>query len=381
MKILLCPDKFKGSLSAERVCRALGAGLLKANNNYDIVNIPIADGGDGSIDILKKTLQLTEQSISTVDPIGRKITTHYYVNQDAAFIELACASGIVLLGEYERNPLITSTRGTGLMIKNALDAGYKTIYLFIGGSATNDGGIGIAQALGFDFLSSNGDQLDPVGRNLINIHEIKNRSNYKFENININVLCDVSNPMHGANGAAYVYAKQKGASDKQIIELDQGLMHFDNILQTQFNKDIALDTGMGAAGAVGASLVGLLGAKLQNGFQMIAEMMKLEQAIKEADLVITGEGKVDATSHQGKVVGNVLSLCAKHNTQCCIVGGIIESAIKLKNVAYQKSIISLAGSQSKAMSEPEKYLAVIGEEIAEWAEDNFGKNSNTFDHS
>ena len=220
MKILLCPDKFKGSLSAEQVCHAVREGLLSVDSNLEIISHPMADGGDGSIEILKSLLKLKGIKIQTLDGLKRNIEAKYYYNDDSAFIELASASGLVLLSKAERNPMTTSTLGTGLMMKDALERGFKKLYLFIGGSSTNDAGIGIAQALGFDFLDKKDSSLDPIGSNLGKIHKIVNNNLYNFENMEITVLCDVTNPMHGPNGAAFVYAAQKGATDQDIIYLD-----------------------------------------------------------------------------------------------------------------------------------------------------------------
>lgn len=363
MKILLCPDKFKGSLTAHEVCDTLREGILQSLPNTEVISHPMADGGDGSIQILHNRLNLQSKKINTVDPLGRKIQAEYSYSDDTAFIELASASGLVLLNKWERNPLITSTRGTGYMIKDALENGFKKIFLFIGGSATNDAGIGLAQALGFNFLDKNGHQLDPVGMHLMDIEKIENVSPFDFTNIEITVLCDVTNPMYGPEGAAYTYAKQKGASSETIQKLDDGLRHFNSILSSTIDKDISSLPGMGAAGAVGASLLGLLNARLIGGFQLMSELTRLEDAIKSADIVITGEGKIDLTSYQGKVVGNVLSLCQKYHTPCGVVGGVIENT----NPAFffTQSIISKAIDIEDSMQSPKRYLKKIGLEISE----------------
>ncbi len=365
MKILLCPDKFKGSLSAERVCSAVRKGLLSVDSNLEIISHPMADGGDGSIDILKSVLKLKSIKIKTLDGLKRNIEAKYYYNNDSAFIELASASGLILLDKAERNPMVTSTIGTGLMIKDALDRGLKKIYLFIGGSSTNDAGIGIAKAMGFDFLDKYGVALNPIGSNLGKIYKIENKSLYNFENIEITVLCDVTNPMHGPNGAAFTYAAQKGANNQDIISLDEGLKNYSSILKSHLNIDHSDQSGMGAAGAVSASLVGLLNANLHNGFEMLAHITRLEDAIKESDFVITGEGKVDLTSFQGKVVGNIVEICNKYQTPCGIIGGILEninsSDVKIN---FQKSIISIATDLDDAMTSTEHFLYIIGKEIA-----------------
>ena len=187
MKILLCLDKFKGSLSAASVCTAIERGL-KSVGDFEIIVHPLADGGDGSIEVLKSVIDLNVIKMETVNPLGKKIIAEYYHSTDTAFIELASASGLVLLSEAERNPMYTSTKGTGVLLKDALQRGFKRVYLFLGGSSTNDAGIGIADELGFDFLSSNGSKLDPIGENLERIEKIVDNKLFDFSEIEFNVL-------------------------------------------------------------------------------------------------------------------------------------------------------------------------------------------------
>lgn len=362
MNILLCPDKFKGSLSSENVCLALEKGLLESNTNLTVEIHPMADGGDGSVEILLPLLKLDPITHSCVDPLNRKISAKYYHSEGTAFIELASASGLILLKDNERNPLITTTYGTGLMIKDAIERGFKNILLFIGGSATNDGGIGIASALGFKFLDKQGIPLAPIGESLRKIHTIVKCADYS--SVNITVLCDVTNPMYGSNGAAYIYAGQKGASINDIEILDLGLRNFADVLHSQYDIDLSNEAGIGAAGGVSASLIGLLDAKLENGFDMLADITRLEDAIKRADLIITGEGKIDRTSFDGKVVGNVLNLCNKNNKPCGLVGGIIENKeIYNLEFVFQKSIFTLAKDLNQAISSAEEFLYRIGLDI------------------
>ena len=364
MKILLCPDKFKGSLSSEKVCLALEKGLKQQNKNFEIIKHPMADGGDGSIAILKKQLHLKQIKVATLDPLNRNIIAEYYYKDHTAYIELASASGLSLLHDQEKSPMISSTKGTGLMIKDAIEKGFQTIYLFIGGSATNDAGMGIAHALGFVFIDENGNPLDPVGKNLIKISKIKNNSAIDFQKLNIVVLCDVNNPMHGPNGAAHRFAAQKGASDEEILKLDEGLKHFETIVKSQFNKNLAHIPGIGAAGAVGASLVSLLQAQLQNGFQMIANITGLKEAIKSVDLVITGEGKLDQSSFQGKLVGKVHELSKELGKNCGVVAGMIDTTQENNSkFIFQKSIDDLANDLEDAMKSAEKYLLEIAQTL------------------
>ena len=363
MRILICPDKFKGSISAKEVCESLKKGIIETRSDLDVVLHPLADGGDGSIELLEDYIDLTQVETETVDPLGRKISANYYHSDKSAFIELASASGLVLLTEQERNPMNASSYGTGLMIKDAIKKGFNHIYLFIGGSATNDAGIGIAQALGYTFLDSSGKELAPKGSSLMQIESIDKSSSTKYDDISITVLCDVINPMYGSNGAAQVYAEQKGATEEMIEDLDRGLKNYAKIIHDITGEDISNFPGMGAAGAVGASLVGLLDAKMENGFKLIARETNLDYEIQKADIVITGEGKIDSTSFQGKVVGNVLSLCKERQTPVGLVGGIIDT--ESITPIFQHSIVDRANHIDVAMLNAADYLVAIGQSIGQ----------------
>lgn len=364
MKILLCPDKFKNSFSSRDLCELLSDCFLQASSKFEISQQALADGGDGSLDIIKRQLDLSEQKVATCDALDRPIDSSYWFSNEAAYIEMASASGLAPLSFTERSPLKTSTKGTGLMIKDAIEKGFTKIHLFVGGSASNDAGIGIAHALGFQFLDKESQVLHPSGENLLKIDRIEIGQAMDLAKVQIQILTDVNNVMHGPNGAAYNYAAQKGANQSEVVLLDKGLQHFDTILKDQFEKDISAQTGMGAAGAVAAALVGLMDAKIQNGFDMIAKLTDLECKIKQADLVITGEGRVDQSSFDGKVVGQVFSLCQKHHIPCGLIAGSIDEGIKLPFL-FQKSIISKAKNLEDALEHSNKYVAEIVEEITQ----------------
>ena len=370
MKVLLCPDKFKGSLSAMQVCKAIAAGLAKSQPQAETVFHPMADGGDGSLEILATHLNLQPKTITTTDPLGRPINATYFTSTDAAFIELASASGLVLLKNGERNPLITSSFGSGKMMADALANGFQKIYLFLGGSATNDAGMGIAAALGCQFLDKNGELLEPTGGNLPKVKNIqfdKLGGNFKLPpNLlppnarpNITLLCDVTNPLFGPNGAAHVYARQKGATDEQVAHLDDGLRHFSQILLKETGVEVGALPGSGAAGGIAASLVALFGAKLENGFATIAELTGLEKQIQLADCVITGEGKLDSQSLQGKVVDGVAALCRKHGKPLVLFVGKNElTATELQELGAKQvfSISERATGLEDAMRNGAGYL-------------------------
>ena len=341
MKILIAPDKFKGSMSAQQVCVAIGNGLKKNDSSLDLIYHPMADGGDGSLEILSSHLSLNKNDIKTIDPIGKKISTHYFTSTDTAFIEVASASGLVLLSKDERNPLLTSTIGTGKMIADAILKGYQNIYLFLGGSATNDAGMGILTELGFHFLDKPQKKLLPIGENLSNVKFILHSPIFDLEKIKFTLLCDVNNPMFGKLGAAQVYALQKGATKNQIQLLDEGLKNFSTVLKKQTGIDPSQIPGSGAAGGIGGGLVSLLNAKLENGFESISQLTNLEKQIESADWVISGEGRLDEQSLQGKVVNGIAKLCIKHQKPFSLFVGKNELSKKHLESFHVKHIFSI----------------------------------------
>ena len=367
MKILIAPDKFKGSLSAQAVCEAIGKGLKKNNSSIEIIYHPMADGGDGSLEILSRHLSLGKNKIQTTDPIGKEISTYYFTSSDAAFIEVASASGLVLLAEKERNPMHTSTVGTGKIIADAISKGFQNIYLFLGGSATNDAGMGIATSLGFQFLDENKNELSPIGKNLSKVKFVNSSLTFDLKKIKITVLCDVNNPLFGTSGAAFVYAKQKGATEKEILQLDKGLRNLCNVLEKNTGIKISELKGGGAAGGIGAGLVALLNAKLENGFDTISELTELEKQIESADWVISGEGKLDKQSLQGKVVNGVSNLCKKYKKPFSLFVGkneLSEKQIEILGAKHLFTISEKAKSLEDSMSNGAIYLTKLASNIA-----------------
>ncbi|MEL6140056.1 MAG: glycerate kinase [Bacteroidota bacterium] len=369
MHILLAPDKFKGSLSAIAIARAISKGLRASLHSIKEINIhPLADGGDGSLDVLASYLNLDKMEVLTLDPLERPIKSSYLCNEEMAFIEVASASGLVLLSPSERNPRLTSTLGTGLLIKNALERGITQIYLFLGGSATNDLGFGILAALGFELLDAAGNQLLPIGDNLGKVHTIVPSESYNWSDINFTVLCDVDNPPFGPNGAAYVYAAQKGASLEDIAFLDAGLQSSCAVIQQQSGKYVAQLAGGGAAGGIATSLFALLNARIQPGFQLLSELTFLEDRVQKADIVISGEGKLDRQSLRGKVVDGVAKLCQKHNKPLYLFVGaneLAEKDWKEHGIQAVYQVISLANELEDAMLNAEQYLEQLGQMFGE----------------
>ncbi len=354
-------------MTALEVCESITKGLKKSSNAPVCVVHPLADGGDGSIDILADYLPLSIVNCSTTDPLGRKIPAHYYLSEKAAFIELAVASGLTLLAPKEQNPMNTSTIGTGELIKDAIEKGAKSIYLFVGGSATNDGGMGLAHALGFRFLDKNGSVLHPIGKNLNKVAQIDDsKVQIDFTKVQLTMLNDVSNPLLGTSGAAHTFAPQKGASPQETKLLEQGAKHFVMLLRKQYNINITNLNG--AAGGVSACLVGLLNAQIQSGIKKIMEWTHFEQAVLKADLVITGEGQLDAQSFVGKVVGEVVQLAQKNNKPLWLLVGrneLKDTELQAVQTNHILSIMDVAKNMDDALENGSIYLEQLAWAVGE----------------
>lgn len=326
MKIVIAPDSFKESLTASEVCDAIETGFTTVFKEADIIKIPMADGGEGTAAALKETLSGEWQSIIAHDPLMRPIEASYVLlpNQ-TAIIEMASCSGLHLLTQSERDPGITTTYGVGEMLLDAIDKGAKHIILGIGGSATNDAGTGMLKALGYRFLDAQHHELVQGGKALAALAFIDNHAvNDKIADISITVACDVTNPLCGKLGASRVYAPQKGATLDDIVILDNALNHFANIARRQNFPDNRNEAGAGAAGGLGFALMTFLSATLTGGFQLVSEFSNLEQMIQQADLVITGEGKMDFQTSMGKVASGVLSLAKAVNVPVIAICGVVD---------------------------------------------------------
>lgn len=367
MKILIAPDKFKGSLSALQVCKALAKGINKSGLNAEVLQCPLADGGDGSLDVLGNYLNLETISLETTDPLGRPISASYKKNEDTAFIELSAASGLVLLNPEERSATKTSSFGTGLLVKDAWQRGIQSIYLFIGGSATNDGGMGMAEALGYRFYDKEGKKLAPIGENLVHIAKIA-RKNLFFDpnKLDVKVICDVDNPLFGPLGAAFVYASQKGANKAEVSLLDKGLQNFAAQLKAQGFGDISQLSGAGAAGGIGGGAVALLGGQLTSGTQKFLEISGVESQIQEVDLLITGEGRLDAQTTQGKLISGLCHLAHQHNKPIVGVCGSAEPGVgDILGMERVYTVMQRSTDLADAMQHGWQKLVEIGAELGQ----------------
>ena len=324
MKILIIPDKFKGSLNSKEVCDAIEKGIRRFLPKSEITKIPLADGGEGSLAVLEKTIGFERIHLEVRNPLFKTIPAYYGITDNAAYIEMASASGLQLLCKDEHNPMFTSSFGTGEMIADAIKRGATKVYLFVGGSATNDAGIGIASALGYQFLDERNKVLEPTGTNLLKIKSIDSSNVISIENINFNVLTDVKNPLFGIDGAAYSYAEQKGANQEEIEILNSGLQNVSQIIEKTFGVDVSQIPGSGAAGGVGAGMVAFCNANIFNGIDSIMDLLNVNYHIQQSDLVITGEGLLDKQTLKGKLVKGVVDRCKKMNKPLGIVCGDID---------------------------------------------------------
>ena len=353
-KIIIAPDSFKGSLTSIEVANAMEEGIKKVFPNCEIVKTAIADGGEGTTETLVNALNGEKVKVKVHDPLMRPIEVEYGLvdNGRTAVIEMAAASGITLLRKQEQNPAITTTFGTGEIIKDALKRGCRSFLIGIGGSATNDAGTGMWKALGYRFLDKNGNETDGTGKSLHSICSIdKSGAMSGLKDANFTIACDVNNPFSGPNGAASVYAPQKGANKQMVKELDEGLESFRKLIETETEIDLNTVSGAGAAGGLGGGFVAFLNAQLKPGIEMVLEAVDFDKHLQNADLVITGEGKLDKQTGMGKAAIGVLDAANKRNVPVIAIGGSIEDIENLNKRGFLSlfSIVPYPISMEEAM--------------------------------
>ena len=360
MKIVIAPDSFKGSLTAVEVADAIGQGVREIFPEAKIIKIPMADGGDGTVQCLVTATGGEILREKVTGPLGDEVLASYGIlgGKKTAVIEMAEASGLTLVPENKRNPLITTTYGTGQLIKAALDQGCRKMIIGIGGSATNDGGAGMVQALGVRLLDREGKEIGFGGGELKKISRIDiNNLDSRLPETEVLIASDVSNPLCGPRGAARIYGPQKGATPEIIEELDESLAHFAEVIKRDLNKDIKDIPGGGAAGGLGAGLMAFLDAELKPGIEIMIEIVKLEQAIKDTDLVITGEGKIDSQTIYGKAPIGVAKIAKKYNVPVIAVAAIISDDA---DIVYQHGIDNLIKVIEPPMSLSESKSKKVG---------------------
>ena len=370
MKIVIAPDSFKESLTALEAAKAIKKGFSEVFPYAEILTIPMADGGEGTVQSLTDTTDGTIVNIEVTGPIGEPVRAFFGLsgNGETAFIEMAAASGLHLVSKERRNPLLTTSRGTGELILAALDHGVQHIILGIGGSATNDGGAGMVQALGARLLDARGQEIGPGGEALKNLEKIDiSNLDPRLAKVNVEVACDVDNPLVGPNGASHVYGPQKGATVEMIQKLDQSLAHYANVIEKELGKKVKEIKGAGAAGGLGAGLLAFLPVQLKRGIDIVIAYTNLETTIKDASLVITGEGKIDNQTVYGKTPIGVAKLAKKYNIPVIGIAGAIgsnSSAVYEHGIDALFSIVPSAMTLEEAIEGASDYLYKAARNIA-----------------
>ncbi|WP_341227644.1 glycerate kinase [uncultured Arcticibacterium sp.] len=361
MKILISSDSFKGSLTSKEVGEALKEGILNKKQDASIEVISVADGGEGSLTAINESLQADEVKQFVKDPFWRTTTASYLRKGNTAYIEMAAASGLHLIKESQRNPEFTTSYGTGQQIKHAVKNGADVVYLFVGGTATNDGGIGMAQTLGYKFLDETGESVLTIGEGLSQIKKIvppEEKLDFKLK-----IVADVNNPLYGPNGAAHVFAAQKGADEETIERLDAGLKNLSEVILKDLGKDVSEIAGGGAAGGVGAGMSAFFDAEILPGTETILDIIGLDEKLKAVDLAITGEGKLDHQTLSGKLISGI---CKKATAPVIAVCGMNELSEKESETLGLKKVYSLVNdkiSKSEAIENAKLLLTRLGEQI------------------
>ena len=365
MKIIIAPDKFKNSLTGLAFCNAVEDGIKSITQNIEIVKLPLADGGDGTIEVVNFYLKGKVLNVTVNNPFFKPVKASYLFSETTktAFIEMAEASGVKVLKPNQLDCKNATSLGTGELIIDAISKGAKEIILGIGGSATNDCGIGMATALGYRFLDKKNNEVKPIGANLSKIVTIDTTNVYaKLKEIDFKIACDVNNPLYGKNGAAFVYGNQKGASEKDILLLDKGMQDFSKVIQNVFNIDVQKIKGAGAAGGLGMASKIFLNGTLETGIQLIKKLANFDTQIKDADWIITGEGKLDSQTLSGKTIKGVLNSAIKNHIPVAAFCGKIElnkNELEEIGIWYAKDIVSIAKNLDDAIQTSYSYLTYL----------------------
>jgi glycerate kinase len=355
MKIVIAPDSFKESLSALEVAEAIAKGVSLALPSAEIVLAPVADGGEGTTEALVRATQGQLQNEIVTDPLGNRITAQWGIlgNRHTAVIECAAASGLQLVSSTLRNPMLTTTYGMGELIKAALDKGYRHFVMGLGGSATNDGGAGLLQALGLQLLEAQGNELPFGGAALSQLTAINTEYfDPRIAECRFEVACDVNNPLTGTTGASAIFGAQKGASPEQIQLLDQALVHWGATIENVTRKTVS--TLAGAAGGLGAALLGFCHAELKSGIELILDAMQFDELVKDADLVITGEGRLDHQTLYGKTPLGVAKRAKHYGVPVvAMAGALTADLVQLKSLGIDAAFSICPRPMSLAEAMPE----------------------------
>jgi glycerate kinase len=338
MKIVIAPDSYKESLSASEVAQAIEQGFREIFPDAQYVKVPVADGGEGTVEAMIAATQGEAKMSRVTGPLGERVDAMWGISGDGttAFIEMAAASGLALVPAAQRNPLQTTSRGTGELILQALEHGAKNIIIGIGGSATNDGGAGMVQALGARLSDANGKDILPGGAGLISLNSIDiSGLDPRLADCTLRVACDVTNPLTGELGASRIFGPQKGATEAMIVELDRNLAHYAEVIKKSLRIDVINVPGSGAAGGMGAALMAFLGAELRSGIEIVTQALNLEEHIHDCSLVVTGEGRIDSQSIHGKVPVGVAQVAKKYHKPVVGIAGCLTADV---GVVHQHGI-------------------------------------------
>ncbi|MGV2812825.1 glycerate kinase [Enterobacter cancerogenus] len=330
MKIVIAPDSYKESLSALEVATAIENGFRDIFPTAEYVKLPVADGGEGTVEAMVAATGGCIVPVDVTGPLGERVDGFYGLSGDeqSAFIEMAAASGLERVAPSKRNPLITTSWGTGELIRHALDAGVKHIIIGIGGSATNDGGAGMVQALGAKLLDAHGQPVGQGGGELANLVRIDvSELDRRLADCRIEVACDVTNPLTGEEGASAIFGPQKGATPEMIVTLDNALEHYAQVIARDLDIDVLHLAGGGAAGGMGAALYAFCGAQLRQGIEIVTDALHLDEQVADADLVITGEGRIDSQTIHGKVPVGVARVAKRYNKPVIGIAGSLTADV------------------------------------------------------
>ncbi|MCA0152146.1 glycerate kinase [Winogradskyella vincentii] len=368
MRIVLAPDKYKGSISGMEFCDIVEP-IIHKHVEAEVIRLPLADGGDGTIEVIDFYLSGETIKIQVNDPLFRPVEATYLFSDSSkvAFIEMAEASGLKLLKPEDQNCMNTSTYGTGELVLDALSKGAQHIILGIGGSATNDCGIGMATALGYQFFDEIDNQIKPIGRNLKEVKRIDaSQVDKRLANVKIQIACDVKNPLYGLQGAAHIYGKQKGASPSEIDHLDNGLREFSTVLDDFFHLSTQEIEGAGAAGGMGAGTVAFLNGELISGIELIMQIANFKTNVKGADWILTGEGRLDEQTLSGKALSGVIKVAKKQNIKVasfCGSTALDPIEINEMGINYSSTIMEKANSLEDALKNTKLYLGQLTEDF------------------
>ena len=364
MKIVISPDSYKGSLSATEVARAVSNAIHEVDPSIETVLLPVADGGEGTLEPLVIATGGTFVTATVQDPLGKQIEAVYGVlgDKETCVIEMARASGLTLLSQDERNPLKTSTFGTGELIRHALDQGFRKFIVGIGGSATNDGGAGMLRALGVEFRNKVKEEIQAGGGSLVNLEEIDiSRMDKRIQSSQFILACDVDNPLLGKNGATAVFGPQKGVTPQMEDQLENGLKNLANKIAEVKGIRVHQMPGAGAAGGLGGAFLALFPVQLKPGIEVVMEAIQFEKSLEDADLVITGEGKTDRQTLSGKAPMGVAVAANKRGIPVILLSGFIEKESKVDLSTYFSKLVSIVDhsvSMEESLKDPVHYLTV-----------------------